>query len=186
MTENYAVFKKFSDLSQAQELSSFLKQNKIDCKLVNNSPAVDITFSGNTLQNEVQLLLKQVDFDNANKLLEKQAENLLEQMDQDHYLFDFTNEELFDLIMKPDEWGAFDYKLAQKILKDRGQTVNDDLIRTLKKQRIADLAKPEQGQRPWIYIGYFLSILGGIMGIFIGWYLWTYKKTLPNGQKVYA
>ena len=76
--------------------------------------------------------------------------------------------------------------MAQKILIDRGQTINDDLINSLRKQRIEDLSKPEQGQKTWIYAGYLFAILGGLIGVFIGWYLWTYKKTLPDGQKVYA
>ena len=186
ITDNYAVFRKFSDVDQAKELASTLKDNGIEYELVDNSPTFDVTFSGNTLQNEVQLKIKQVDFDKANKLLEEEAKNLINQVNKDHYLFEFTNEELYEIIMKPDEWSTFDYKLAQKILIDRGQTINDDLINSLRKQRIEDLSKPEQGQKTWIYAGYLFAILGGLIGVFIGWYLWTYKKTLPDGQKVYA
>lgn len=186
MTLDFAVFKKFSNLDQANELGAILTQNNIEHKLVNNSPQIDITFSGNTLQNEVQLLLIPSDFDKANQVLHAEAEKLIAEIDANYYLFDFTNEELYEIIMKPDEWGAFDYTLAQKLLKDRGVTVNEELVSTLRKQRIADLAKPEEGQKPWIYVGYFFAILGGILGLLIGWYLWTYTKTLPNGQKVNA
>jgi hypothetical protein len=28
--------------------------------------------------------------------------------------------------------------------------------------------------------------LGGFLGVFIGWHLLTYKKTLPNGNRIYA
>ncbi len=183
---NYEVFKKFSDVQQAKELASILKEKGLDCRLVDNSPTFDVTFSGNTLQNEVQLKIKQEDFDKAYKLLEKEAENLLDQVDEDYYLFDFTNEELYEILLKPDEWSSFDYKLSQKILIERGQTINDDLIKTLKKQRIEDLAKPEHGQKAWIYAGYLFAIFGGLIGLFIGWHLWAYKKALPDGQKVYG
>ena len=186
MTLDFAVFKKFSNLDQANELGAILTQNNIEHKLVNNSPQIDITFSGNTLQNEVQLLLIPSDFDKANQVLHAEAEKLIAEIDASYYLFDFTNEELYEIIMKPDEWGAFDYTLAQKLLKDREVTVNEELVSTLRKKRIADLAKPEEGQKPWIYVGYFFAILGGILGLLIGWYLWTYTKTLPNGQKVNA
>ncbi len=185
-TDEYAVFKKFSNIEQATELMALLKDHNVDHQLVDNSPAIDITFSGNTLQNEVQILIKQSDFDMANELLEKQAENLIDQVDKNHYLFDFTNEELYEILMKPDEWSAFDYKLTQKILNDKGQPVDQDLIKTLRKQRIEDMAQPEQGQKPWIYLGYFFAIFGGLIGLFIGRYLWTYKKTLPDGRKVNA
>ena len=103
ITDNYAVFRKFSDVDQAKELASTLKDNGIEYELVDNSPTFDVTFSGNTLQNEVQLKIKQVDFDKANKLLEEEAKNLINQVNKDHYLFEFTNEELYEIIMKPDE-----------------------------------------------------------------------------------
>ena len=186
MSTDFAVFKKFANLEQAQELGGTLKKNGIENKLVNNSPQMDITFSGNTLQNEVQLLLLQSDFAKANEVLRTEAEKVIEQMDKDYYLFDFTNEELYEIIMKPDEWGAFDYTLAQKLLKDRGVTVDEELINSLRKQRVNDLAKPEEGQQPMVLVGYLLALLGGLLGLLVGWFLWTYKKTLPDGQIVHA
>ena len=186
MSTDFAVFKKFANLEQAQELGATLKKNGIENKLVNNSPQIDITFSGNTLQNEVQLLLLQSDFAKANEVLRTEAEKVIEQMDKDYYLFDFTNEELYEIIMKPDEWGAFDYTLTQKLLKDRGVTVDEELINSLRKQRVNDLAKPEEGQQPMVLVGYLLALLGGLLGLLVGWFLWTYKKTLPDGQIVHA
>lgn len=49
-----------------------------------------------------------------------------------------------------------------------------------------ELAKPDQRNRGWIYAGYFFAFPGGLLGIFIGWHLSTFKKTLPNGEKVYG
>ena len=188
MTSNseFAVYRKFSDVKQAEELAETLKNNNVDCKLVDNSPAIDITFTGNTLQNEVQLLVKQSDFEIANDLLDKKAEEQIEEVDDDHYLFDFENEELYDILIKPDEWSAFDYKLAQKILSERGQPVNEGLIRSLKKQRLDELAKPEGGQTSWILVGYLFAFFGGVIGLLIGWLLWKRKKSLPDGRKVFA
>jgi hypothetical protein len=186
MTEIFAVFKKFSDPDQAKQLVQLFEGHGIVCEIVDNSPAIDITFSANHLQNEVQLKIKQSDFDKANLILEMDADKSLNNVDPAHYLFDFTNEELYDILLKPDEWNPFDYKLAQKILKERGQTISSDLLASLRKQRIDDLAKPERGQKPGIIIGYFLAIVGGVFGMFIGYHLWTFQKTLPNGEKVFA
>ena len=101
-------------------------------------------------------------------------------------MFDFTNEELYDILLKSDEWNKFDYILAQKILKEREKPIDEDLIESLKKQRIEELARPEGNQKPWIIAGYLFALLGGFLGIIIGYFLWTSKKTLPNGQKVYS
>jgi hypothetical protein len=37
----------------------------------------------------------------------------------------------------------------------------------------------------WIIVGYITAFLGGVLGIFIGWHLLSFKKTLPDGQRVY-
>lgn len=184
--QDFSVFKKFSDARRAQEVARVFNQHNIEVRLVDNSPAVDLTFTGNTLLNQVELKLLPADFARARKVLEEQVEVDLEEVDESYYLLAFSNEELLEVLLKSDEWGEFDYLLAKKILKDRGLEVNEDLISSLKKQRIQDLAKPEEGQRPWILVGYLLSFIGGFLGIFIGWFLWTQKKTLPNGDKVYT
>jgi hypothetical protein len=186
MIENYSIFKKFPTLEQANELKELLKENGVESLVADNIPPVDVTFSGNTLQNEFEVRIKQSDFKKAEEILEKNVGNLIDQIDKDYYLFEFTDEELYEILLKSDEWNAFDYTLAQKILKQRGKSVNKELLNSLKNERIKDLAKPEENQRPWIIAGYIFSLLGGFLGLIIGYFLWTSKKTLPNGQKVYS
>lgn len=182
----FALFKKFNNVEQANELANELKNKGIECQLVDDSPPVDITFTGNSvLQSETQLMIKQSDFEKANKVLDDIADELLVNINKDHYLFEFTNEELYEILTKSDEWNSFDYKLAQRILKERGQDINENLLKSLKQDRIAELSKPDKGQGAWIILGYIFSLLGGFLGLIIGWFLWTMKKTLPTGEKIY-
>lgn len=186
MEENYLVFRKYPTIEQAKEVENLLAQNKIQTQLTNNIAPVDITFSGSTLQNEYEVKVLESEFKNAEKILEQSAENLIDQVDANYYLFDFSDEELYEILLKADEWNEFDYKLSQKILLQRGKPINEDLLNALKRQRLELLAKPEENQKPWITAGYVFALLGGALGIIIGYFLWTSKKTLPNGQKVYS
>nr|WP_321243834.1 hypothetical protein [uncultured Psychroserpens sp.] len=186
MNENYAIFRKFSTLEQATELKELLSNEGIESELADNVPSVDITFSGNTLQNQIEVRIKQNDFKKAEQILEKNAENLINEIHKDYYLFEFTDDELYEILIKSDEWNSFDYTLAQKILKERGKSVDDTLLNTLKKERLEDLARPEENQEAWIIIGYVFAFIGGLLGLIIGYFLWTSTKTLPNGQKVYS
>jgi len=186
MEDDYSIFRKFPSLEQATELKTLLNNNGIETVLGDNEPPVDVTFSGNTLQNEIEVRIKQTDFKKAELLLEKDAEDLIENIDKDYYLFDFTDKELYEILLKSDEWNAFDYTLAQKILIQRGKSIDKDLLNSLKEERLKQLAKPEGNQKPWIIAGYFFMLLGGFLGLIIGYFLWTSKKTLPNGQKVYS
>ena len=184
MNQDYSIFKKFPTLEQANELKALLDENNIEFILADNVPPVDVTFSGSTLLHEYEIRLKPADFKKAETLLTQLAEQQLNDIDPDYYLLKFTDEELYDILLKVDEWGPFDYSLAQKLLKDRGKPIDTALLASLKKQRLAALAKPEENQKAWIIAGYIFACLGGLLGIIIGYSLWTAKKTLPNGQKV--
>lgn len=187
MSNDHSIFRRFSNIEQALELKIALNSNDIDTIIDDNSPPVDVTFGvGGSLQDTIEVRIKQADFEKAELILEKEAEKQLNNIDPGYYLFEFSNEELYDILLKSDEWNKFDYTLAQKILRDKGKSVDKELLDSLKKQRLEDLAKPEGNQKPWIAAGYILALLGGFIGLVIGYFLWTSKKTLPNGQKVYA
>ncbi|GAB5473471.1 MAG: hypothetical protein Mars2KO_15700 [Maribacter sp.] len=186
MEESYSIFRKFSNLEQVTELRELLLEHNIESELADNVAPVDVTFSGSTVQNEIELRIKQSDFKKAEAILEKEAENIINEIDPDYYLFGFTDEELYDILLKSDEWNPFDYTLAQKLLAERGKPIDKGLLDSLKKQRLQDLSKPEGNQKPWIIAGYVFTFLGGFLGLVIGYFLWTAKKTLPNGQKVYS
>lgn len=179
--DEFVMFKRFIDAEQAKELAEELTRKGIECQIIDDSRSKEITFSDNS-----ELMIKQSDFEKAGKILDEKADELLVSVNKDHYLFEFTNDELNDVLAKPDAWNSLDYKLAQQILKDRGQEIDEELIESLKQVRIAALSKPAKGQTLLIIVGYIFSFTISFIGLFIGWYLWKMKKTLPNGQKIYA
>lgn len=180
------TFRKFSSAEQAKEFAQTLNENGIRTLLAENSPQVDITFSGSTVNNQIEVKIAQADFDKANAILESLVEVNLEEVDKDHYLFSFNNDELWELLSKPDEWGAFDVQLAKQILLDKGELVNDDLIQEFKDKRLQTLSQGDRSSMLWIIIGYFLALLGGLLGITMGYFLWQQKRVLPDGTKVYT
>ena len=186
MEDDYSIFRKFPTLEQANELKELFLENGIESILADNTPSVDITFTGNTLQNEIEIRLRQPDFNKAEAILEKNVEDLITQIDKDYYLFEFSDDELYDILVKSDEWSAFDYTLAQKLLKNRGKPVDEVLVNALKSERLKELSEPEGNQKYWIIAGYVFAVLGGFLGLLIGYLIWTSKKTLPNGERVYS
>lgn len=104
----------------------------------------------------------------------------------DHYLFDFKDEELFDILASSDEWSAFDYQLSRRILSDRGLDVDSRLLDLLKKSRLQELAQPKAKQTGNVWLGYAFALLGGVVGLFWGWNMATARKILPNGQRMYV
>jgi hypothetical protein len=180
------TYKKFNEQSQVERLTDFLKANEIDFEVVVDRNSLDTLYGANHLTKQFFVKIKMEDFAKADSILLSLSEKELSSVGRDHYLFDFTDEELFEILSKPDEWNEMDYMLSKKILRDRGKEINDHTIELLRKQRISELAKPEEGHRNWMYAGYIFALLGGLLGIFIGWHLSTFKKTLPNGSRVYG
>jgi hypothetical protein len=182
----FLVYKKFNEQEKVTQLTEILAENGIAFEVTEDRESLDSLYGDKHFKKQYFVKINGEDFSRADSLLERLTENQLAAVDKDHYLFSFTDEELFDIVSKPDEWNDFDYQLAKKILKDRGKEINQGTIDLIKNQRLKELAKPEEGQKNWIYAGYLFAMLGGLLGIFIGWHLNTFKKTLPNGQQVYG
>ena len=186
MKEEFLIFQKFNTESQAVNFGSLLNVNRIEFLIENISINFDPILSNNEFGKEYCVKIKKDDFEKANDILREKAKTEINEIQDDYYLLSFTDEELIDVIEKSDEWNKFDVELAQKLLKERGNEITTEQISELKKQRIIELSKPEEGQNVYIIIGYVCALLGGLLGIFIGWHLTTYKKTLPNGNRIYA
>jgi hypothetical protein len=182
----FVTYKKFYEKERAEALMELLSKSSIEHQLVSDRESLDSLYGHDHLNRFYFIKLRAEDFSQADQLLLSINERELESVGKDHYLYEFTDEELFEILAKPDEWNEFDYLLSRKILRERGRDISDHTIDLLKKQRIKDLAKPDENHRHWMYAGYVFAFLGGLIGIFIGWHLNTFKKTLPNGERVYA
>ena len=183
---DYLTYKKFNSIEELADFKDLLDKNKIEYIVEDTSPSVDLTFTGgNFFDKEIRLKLRQSDFVVIDKLLEDEAKNTNFELDKDHYLFEFTDEELLEILEKPDEWSKPDFVAAQNILNSRGVKITQVEIDNFKKERLKKLSEPEKGKTRWIIAGYIAAVLGGIIGLFIGYHLLTFKKTLPNGERVY-
>jgi hypothetical protein len=187
MNSQFLTFRRFNEAVLAKQLTDVLDENDIEYDVTQESLVANpLLVSGDELSMEYIIKLKQQDFDKVNELLVAGEEQAVSDVESDYYLYDFTDQELLDIVKNFDEWSAFDFALARKILKDRGVVINDRNIADFKQDKIDMLKQPEESQRFWIVLGYIFAFLGGLLGIFIGWYLATSKKTLPNGEQVYS
>jgi len=186
MQNGFLTYQKFSDRPSAIEVSEILTENGVEWEIEDASAVFDASFANNAFDKEFRIKIKKEDFERADQLFLDLSAAELENIDKDYYLLEFTNEELRDLLSKSDEWSKFDYLLAQKLLKDRGEGMAEEELMSLKEERITELSKPEKSQRGWIIAGYIFAFGGGILGLLIGWNLRSHKKTLPNGERVYS
>jgi hypothetical protein len=181
------TYRKYKTEEEAIELIDLLKSNDIDCHVENISSSFDITFTGGTgLEDKIAIKLKTSDFEKADNLLHRIASENIDLVDKDHYLFDFSDDELFEILENYNEWGKTDYVLAQKLLKERGKDISDEQVQELKNKKNTELRQPEKGHKGWLIFGFISAVLGGLLGIFIGYHHFKFKKSIPTGEKVYA
>lgn len=110
---------------------------------------------------------------------------MIEHQDKDYFLFQFSDEELLDVLVKSDEWSETDVQLAAEILKKRGRKVEKGEIERLRTERMNQLRQADPLNSWWIVGGYLFSFFGGLIGLLIGYSIWQAKKTLPGGEKVF-
>jgi hypothetical protein len=181
----FVTYRKFNSLMDAVPLMTLLKQNDIEYVIENASPSLDITFSANTMLDEYRIQISQSDFEKVDALLENISDVTVDEIDADHYLFEFTDEELKSILETPDEWSITDFVFARTILSKRGIEFTDEQLEDMRNARIRLLKTTRKTPRNFIFAGYVFALLGGVGGIAIGWYLKNFRKTIFTGEQVW-
>ncbi|TSJ47814.1 hypothetical protein [Fluviicola chungangensis] len=182
----FVTYEKFATTAELKAFAELLRAENIPFELEDDVEIFDVSFANANHHRDYRIKLYPEDFARVDELRNRLAEVDPDEIAPDYYLFQFTDEELIDLISKQDEWSPFDFQLAQKILKKRGKEISAQQLTVLKEQRMDELAQPEKDDRYWVIIGYILAFLFSFFGIIMGIYMLSSKKTLPNGQRVHS
>ncbi|MEO8405929.1 MAG: hypothetical protein ABI480_15085 [Chitinophagaceae bacterium] len=186
MTSQFETFLNFNDIESANIVTEKLKENGIEHIIDRSKPLLDTSIVGSSFDQNFHVKLRRMDFQKGHKALEEYYKTQVDNVSNDYYLMSFSDDELKDIIAKPDEWGHFNYQLAQKLLKDKGIEVSERTLNELKEKRINKLAQPEKASRFLLILGYGFIPFGAIIGFLIGRHLFYSKKTLPDGKVVFS
>ena len=179
-------FRSFYSEEEAIFLLEFFKEKGINCSIVKHRPIADKVYVGINYDREFHVKIRGSEFNRANEILDSQIAQNLSQIGPDYYLYSFSNEELLEIIEKPDEWNNQDIVISKKILQDRGFSISEAEITEKKLKRIKELEQPDKEGRLFIILGYFFSFFFGFFGVFFGLLIMNLTKTLPDGRKVFV
>ncbi len=182
----YLTFRKYATAEEALSMQEFLQAGDIPAVLEETPVMLDQQLIGQHFDNTFLLKIPAALFSAADALIRQLQTTDDEDADPDYYLLAFSEAELREVIEKKDEWGEYDYALALKLLEKKGVTFTPAQLAYLDRQRKEQLARPEAIGRLWLWIGFLSAFIGGLLGFFIGGFLWYTKKTLPDGTRVYA
>lgn len=189
MQQEFLTFQKFNNIESAKALADFLVENNIAYEIDDERNYYDISYSFNKHDFDIRLKIASADFEKAYAAIETYYASELNNVEEDYYLLEFTNDELLEILNKPDEWGVFDYLLAKKILTNNGIDISHAV--ELKKQRVDALTQPLKSPAIWVVLGYLSAVLFFVwfyiigIALSVGVTLVFLKRTLPNGKSVY-
>jgi len=184
--KEYRVYKKFFSVEEAEPLLELLKQKGIDYQTSSFNSNIGSTFASTNDPNTLEVMLLPDQFEVVDAILEKEAAQAVETLPADHYMRSFTDDELMEVLEKPDEWTKEDYLIAQQLLRQHGKMISQTMLDDLWNKRMELLSTPEKGSSFWNIVGYLSAFCGGFLGILMGWYMMSSKKTLPTGKSVFV
>ncbi|MGC4039818.1 MAG: hypothetical protein QM710_03235 [Flavobacterium sp.] len=183
---DFKTYMSLTDNESVSEITAILTKHHIPYKVEDTSKNFDASFSMNKADKSIMVFLNPADFEKATAVIDSELVLDESQINQDHFLYSFSNEELLDVIKTSEEWHPMDVKLSKVILRDRDFNLSEDQLSYLKTERAKELRQPDKNDITLIITGYIFALLGGFVGFFIGLHLINYKKTLPNGEKVWC
>ncbi|YCM43694.1 hypothetical protein V2O64_20525 [Verrucomicrobiaceae bacterium 227] len=131
----------------------------------------------NDSPNEGVIKVRRRDFEKARLVLEN--EFTLSPLPDDHYLHDFSDAELIDLLADQHSWSAFDVSHAKRMAEERQLDMRQVT------EESGNLEERRRNGKPapaWLIVGGWLAVFaGGLIGVGIGWSLVYMEENAPGG-----
>ncbi len=166
------------DAENVSETTDILDSKNIPYKVGSTASNFDITTIGSGSNPEVIISVRRADYAAARSAMEE--EYLSIGLPDDHYLLTSSDDELADILGKPEEWNSFDVAHARKIASDRG--IDEALIHLKKSQRIEQLQRGKRASNELVFFGWLFSLFGGVIGVGIAWSICFMKEKAPEGE----
>ena len=178
-----AHYRTFIDPEEADELLRILEQQGIPCRVDRDKPAADLSF-GTADPNDFRILVFIPGdlFEEADRAIENVIADTPDKEDGEHYLSDFSDEELLEVVRKSHEWNPADVMTARRMLAARGKEIDESEVAAIRQNHLAETQKPVAGNEIYIAGAYLLAFLGGVLGFLFGWSYATMKNRDASGR----
>ena len=164
--EELLAYQTFSLKSEAVEIAEKLRGAGIIAEVVEKATGLGGVFVGSNYADGYILRIASADFPKANSILYNRNEITAEAIDPHHPLNAMSDAELKDIVAKPDEWGADNYKIAVALLKNRNITISEKELTEMQEDRIAALSERKHMNPALLFIGYFTALSPVIANLF--------------------
>lgn len=141
----YVLYRSFINKEEAIELKNLLDAHQISCLLNIPRISIDPSIIGKGIENQATIKVLVGDLKRVDSLLEEEIKQIPNEIFQKHPLQHSTDEELYAVLIKPDEWSIENVTIAKMILAKRGKVITEDEIERLRSERIDQIRKGKEG-----------------------------------------
>lgn len=196
----FEVYREFYSERDAAPLIDALKNSNIPYEVEVPPLIMDTVMGGDPHTPRIFVKVRRQDFTQIEQLteahmlahLEKSAPPL-----EDHFLYNFSNDELLDVLRKPDSWSVDAVVIARHLLQQRGVQISPEEIQHMRTEHQQTLRQPQAGSRQWIIALYLLAVLNAAfllpiliayLGVLctcigMGYYYWRGTALDSNGER---
>ena len=183
--KDFVFYKNFHQIENAEEYVSILEKNDIPYLLESSEALLDSSIIGTGLIPKAVIKILPSDFKKVNGILKQ----LLDNYDYtNHYLNELSDEELIEILEKPEEWTVEDQIIAKQILRGRGKEISEEELQEKKKKRLSALREGQKGNKTnmafsfvAIILGYVIHVVFTVGGIGMALYYAFDKSTDEEG-----
>jgi hypothetical protein len=168
--DDFIEYQTFQKIENALEIIEILDSNNIPYQIDDSASRFHVIGFGESLINKIALQIRKSDIEKVSVLI---REN---QTDEDHYLYTFSDKDIIDVIVNPNDWSSHEISIAQNIFKQRKLILSADEIKNARWNKensnkiIWEILTDEEIKRKKIkkqFRNLFISILGSVIMVFL-------------------
>jgi len=168
-------------LEEAEEIKSLLEESNIDFDLKEYVQGFDTIYSTNPAVKTYKIFVADNEAETAMNLLNYHYDGF----DADTILVEYDTPDLIEIITYPETHGQVKVVKAQSILLTRGLTETEIQAKITDKLTLDNT--PARADGYVVLAGYLLALVTGLLGFFIGWFLFLSKaRHTKTGEKYFA
>ena len=163
-TSEMGIYKSFTSVDIAQLMLELLKDSDTTYELTDSNGPIE-HIDPTQRYDKIEVWIAKDQFQAIDLLIEDKANSELDSIDKDYFIFEFSNDELRDVLINASEWSPLDLALANKLLKDRGDPFDKDELEKRREEKIAESASAREITQGRKNLGLIIAILLPVIGI---------------------
>ena len=176
-------YKSFESVEIAQLLTELLDESKTSYELRNSEGKIE-DFDPSRRYDVIEVWIDKGQFDSIDDLIEEKANSELDTVADDYFIFEFSNDELRDVLINAHEWSPLDLALANKLLKERGEPFDKEELEKIREEKIAESALARNISKGRKIVGLIAALMFPLIGIITALVYLLASKDDLLGKKV--